>query len=250
MTTKTTKTTKTGKTKATKTGKAGARTTRSGSGKTRPVRARPAPTGRFPWLLTVTAVAIVLAALAAVAVALTSDDGAEATAFDEARATVDGTALVPLPDTGADPAVGQTAPVVEGRTRDGTTLRTPTEGQPTVVLFLAHWCPHCQREVPVVQGWIDAGEWPEGVDLVAVSTAVDPARPNHPPSAWLERERWSTPTIADADATAAAAYGLTGFPFWVAIDDQGVVVERRSGELSLDQLVALADAASGASHHS
>ena len=50
--------------------------------------------------------------------------------------------------------------------------------------------------------------------------------------------------MADSDDGAAAtAYGLTSFPYFVAVDGEGNVVARVSGELStaqLDQLVTLA----------
>jgi cytochrome c biogenesis protein CcmG/thiol:disulfide interchange protein DsbE len=200
---------------------------------------------RPPWLLRITVAAVVVAAVAAVTVTLlASDTSTTTTAFDTASASADGAALAPLSDTGDDAAVGQRAPHVEGQDRDGETVTAPTSGRPTILLFLAHWCPHCRREVPAVQEWVDAGEMPAGVDVVAVSTAVDPSRPNHPPSAWLDREHWTLPTMADADGTAAAAYGVSAFPFWVAVDAQGTVVERRSGELTLDQVEDLAATAS------
>jgi cytochrome c biogenesis protein CcmG, thiol:disulfide interchange protein DsbE len=212
-------------------GRTNRRTSRTGSGR----RDRPS------WLLRITVAAVAVAALAAVTVALLAGgDTTETAAFDRAGATVAGETLSPLPDAGDDPAVGQPAPLVEGQDRQGEAVEAPVAGRPTVLLFVAHWCPHCQREVPAVQDWINAGEMPSGVDVVAVSTALDPARPNYPPSAWLDREQWTLPTIADADGSAATAYGLSAFPFWVAVDAQGMVVDRRVGELTLDQLHDLA----------
>ncbi|HEX2047960.1 MAG TPA: TlpA disulfide reductase family protein [Acidimicrobiales bacterium] len=119
------------------------------------------------------------------------------------------------------------------------------DGKPKLVMFLAHWCPHCQAEVPVLVDWASAGQ-PQGVDLVAVSTAVDRARPDYPPSAWLEREGWTIPTVADdADGTAAAAFGLTGYPYFVAVTGDGKVAARASGEQTVSRLAALAAAARG-----
>ena len=191
--------------------------------------------------------ALAVAALVAVIVAMSGDDSsttdAEATAFDRAEATVDGTPLPVLPEAGDDPAVGRAAPVLQGQDLDGGQVTQPTSGRPTIILFLAHWCPHCQREVPLVQEWSDAGQLPEDVDLVAVATGITSSRPNYPPSAWLEREHWTAPTIADASGAAAEAYGLSAFPFWVAVDAQGTVVERRTGELSLAEIEELAAAA-------
>ena len=71
------------------------------------------------------------------------------------------------------------------------------DGRPKILLFLAHWCPHCQREVPIVQGWLDAGGLPQNVDLISIATSIDPARPNYPPEAWLTREGWEPTVLVD-----------------------------------------------------
>jgi redoxin len=99
--------------------------------------------------------------------------------------------------------------------------------------------------VPVVQKYVDDGRVPKGTGLVAVATAMDPSRPNYPPSEWLEREGWSSPVLADGNGEAGNAYGLPAFPYWVVVDARGRVVERQTGELTpreIDQLFAAAKA--------
>lgn len=166
---------------------------------------------------------------------------------DDTPATVTGTFLPPLTDAD-DPAVGAPMPTLSGTGLDGEPLTIPTTGRPTMIVFLAHWCPHCQAEVPVIQQWVDDGGLPDGVDLVAVSTAVDDRRPNHPPAAWLDREGWTSPVLSDGDDSAATAAGVSAFPFFVGVDAGGDVVGRASGELTTDQLSAIAaELAGGAS---
>ena len=70
---------------------------------------------------------------------------------------------------------------------------------------------------------------PEGVDLVSVATSIDPTRPNYPPDAWLQREGWTAPVIADTTNAVAEAYGLTAFPYWVFVGPDGKVVARAIG---------------------
>ena len=51
--------------------------------------------------------------------------------------------------------------------------------------------------------------------------------PNYPPSAWLEREDWPFPVMADSPTgTAAEAYGLTAYPVLRAGDADGKVAGR------------------------
>jgi thiol-disulfide isomerase/thioredoxin len=187
---------------------------------------------------------VVVAAFAALMVSLVRGDEAEATTFDTADATVEGNSLA-APGDRADPAVGQQAPVIEGRDLAGKQLTVPAVGKPTLLLFVAHWCPHCRREIPKVQDYVDSGQVPEGAELVAVATSMDPGRPNYPASEWLDREGWTSPALADAGKTAADAYGLPAFPYWVAVDAEGRVVQRATGELTdaqIDGMLAVATA--------
>ncbi|CAN5918305.1 hypothetical protein BH23ACT10_BH23ACT10_01960 [soil metagenome] len=143
---------------------------------------------------------------------------------------VSGDALQPF-STGLDSAVGTPAPTVTGTALDGESMKIePGDGTPKAIVFLAHWCPHCQREVPVVTDWANDGGVPEGVEVVSVATGIDRNRPNFPPQDWLERENWPLPTLIDGNNAVGRAYGLTTYPYWVLVDGEGSVVQRWSGE--------------------
>ena len=165
--------------------------------------------------------------------------------------TVTGEAL-PAFDSGStatDTAIGLPAPVVSGKGFTGTEITTDGAGTPTLLVFLAHWCPHCQREVPLLVQWEKDGKTPTGVDVIAVATGTDPANPNFPPSEWLAREEFPAlwPVIADsADKKAANAFGLSGYPYFVLVDAQGNVFKRLSGEIPMDELTAIIDQMIGA----
>lgn len=154
-------------------------------------------------------------------------------------ATVSGDALPPMTpgEQAQDAAVGRQAAELSGTSIAGEPMTiTPGDGTPKAIVFLAHWCPHCQREVPVVTDWVADGGQPEGVELVAVTTGIDRNRPNFPPSDWLEREEFPAATLVDGDNAAAQAYGLTNYPYWVLVNGEGVVVQRWSGETTPAQL--------------
>ena len=71
---------------------------------------------------------------------------------------------------------------------------------------------------------------------------VDPT--NYPPSAWISKEGWKQPTVADdKDFSIAKAFGVTSFPFFVVTKGDGTVTHRQAGELAVDELTAAAQKA-------
>ena len=154
--------------------------------------------------------------------------------------TITGAALPTYTGSGADAAVGKTIPSVAGENFDGKPVTISNDGKPKVILFAAHWCPHCQREIPLLSPDVRAHPLP-GVEMVTVSTAVDSTAPNYPPSAWFQRVNWPTPVMADdSKSSVAAAFGLPGYPYFVFVNARNQVVARASGEISLAQFHALA----------
>jgi hypothetical protein len=164
--------------------------------------------------------------------------------LDYGQVAVNGTNLTPMPDSGADPMVGTVIPSVTGQQFDGKQLTIAADGKPHIIMVVAHWCPHCQAEVPRIQGWLNASGMPADVELVTVATSNDPAKGNFPASDWLRREKWSVPTIVDDKQNqAGAALGVSGFPYFLVTDAQGKVVYRTSGEKTEAEWNALLAAA-------
>ena len=189
--------------------------------------------------------AMVAAALVALLVGCGSDSGASGDGTTTA-ATADGS----LPKFDAtvadDPAVGTTIPTVTGDTFDGDSVTIEADGKAKLLMFVAHWCPHCQREVPMLKAHLDDVPMPDDVQLLTVSTSVEPSADNYPPQEWLDRVGWEAPTLADDEAgTIAKAFGLSAFPYFVAVDADGKVVARASGELTAEQFDAVVAQAQG-----
>jgi thiol-disulfide isomerase/thioredoxin len=155
--------------------------------------------------------------------------------------TVEGDPLPVYAAGSQDVAIGLTAPSVSGADWAGNPVTIEPNGNAKIILFLAHWCPHCQNEVPVVQDWVDAGNLPEGVELISVVTATDRSRTNWPPQDWLEEEGWTSPSIMDDQiGTVAANFGMAGTPFYVVLDEENINLGRVSGEIGVEGLNALA----------
>lgn len=141
-----------------------------------------------------------------------------------------------------DLAVGVDAPIVTGTdmlTGEGLTSDT---GSPILLGFYAHWCPHCQSEVPEIVAWLDDNELPDGVDFLAISTFVDQARGNHPPDAWLRRERWPLAVLSDDRNEVAWMFGIQSVPFTMAVTADGKILGRVGGNIGPEGLVQLAQA--------
>lgn len=154
--------------------------------------------------------------------------------------------LSTLIDPLSDPAIGQPVPTIEGQDFDGSAVSIADDGRAKVILFLAHWCPVCQNEVPWVTDWLAQGSLPESVDFYTVATAIDRSRENWPPSEWLDREGWTPPVIVDDRVSSAAtAFGLPAYPYWVFVDSDGNLAGRMSGSLNPTDLGRVVDTLAG-----
>jgi thiol-disulfide isomerase/thioredoxin len=155
---------------------------------------------------------------------------------ETAPVTVEGAALPTFESSTDDPAIGEQAPTLSGRNFAGDEVEITDDGHPKAIFFVAHWCPHCQDEIPRLEEWRKTHELPGDVELYIVSTRVQEAPVNYPPSEWLIREDVDDiPTIADStDRAAYSAYGAGGLPYVVFVDADNRVVLRTGGELGDD----------------
>jgi cytochrome c biogenesis protein CcmG/thiol:disulfide interchange protein DsbE len=200
--------------------------------KARPRRTPPASRRSFPIMWVAIGVVVVLGI---VAIALSVGSGGdESSSGDDGQFGTPDVSGEPLPRyvTGAqDPAVGEIAPTVRGENFAG----EPTAiepGRPRMVVFLAHWCPHCNAEAPRLASFIADPGIPDSVDLTIVPTGSSPEAEFWPPSDWLDDVglgRIET-LVDDEEQTVASAFGLSGYPFIVMLDAEGRVVQRVSGE--------------------
>ena len=191
---------------------------------------------RRTWITPVVAGVILLVAVL-LALATTGSDpdptpGGESAVAGDPLPTFDRTAS-------SDLAVGQQVPSIIGFDFDGVMNNPTRNGRAKLFVFLAHWCTHCQRELPELVGWLNAGG-ADNVQVIAVVTLTDALRPNHPPRPWLEAAGWPGQIVVDNTANEIAqAYGLAETPFFVGTDAEDVVVARAAGELTPAELDAL-----------
>ena len=190
--------------------------------------------------------AIVLVIGLAVAIGVTLVDEPLDGNLPEGETTITGQGLPEFAGENDDNvARGLEAPIFSGPNENSEIVTLEKDGNAKVLLFLAHWCGFCQKEVPIMQEYIDVVGVPEGVEIIAVATSIDRSRDNYPPHDWLKNEGWSETQIYDIDRDIGTAYGVNSFPYWVFLDKDLKVVARRTGNLPQDQvgqlLIALAN---------
>jgi thiol-disulfide isomerase/thioredoxin len=164
------------------------------------------------------------------------------------KVTVAGETLDKLPDGAPDPAIGKKAPTLTGFDLRGRpiSISPGADGRATLVVFLAHWCPHCNAELPVLKEWRASGKVPANMRVIGVTTGSQKGQANWPPSKWLEANEWPFEVLADSEEQdAAQAYGVGGYPAMSFIDPSGIVVRRTSGEQGIDVVTEAANAAAG-----
>ena len=78
--------------------------------------------------------------------------------------------------------------------------------------------------------WLENNDLGDDVEFVSASVAVDPTRDNYPPADWFAREGFDGTVIVDnAQAQLFDIFGTQSFPFLVAVNASGEVVDRFSG---------------------
>lgn len=200
----------------------------------KPAQASSAPKRNFP---TTAVVFVAIAALLVVAIVMTGGEDSNPNAPEFGQPQLVGESLPFFNNPANDQARGQVAPEVIGTDFADTPVEIRHDGTPKAVVFLAHWCPHCQAEVPRVTDWLAETGGVPGVEIVSVATAMDSTRANFPASAWLADERWPASVIRDDDANSVLAnYGNGGFPYWVFLNGDGTVFARSAGELEITAL--------------
>ena len=149
----------------------------------------------------------------------------------------------PLPEFAGqndlDIVAGLPAPTFSAPNENSEIISLEKNGNAKALLFLAHWCGYCQKELPIVQNLINTVGVPNGVEIIAVATSIDRGRENYPPQKWLADEGWSETQLYDLDREIGNAYGLSAFPYWVFLDKDLNVVARRTGNLPADMVGAL-----------
>ena len=114
-------------------------------------------------------------------------------------------------------------------------------GRAVIVNFWNTWCVPCRREVPALETfWARHSNDPDLVFVGIVRDDTEGAVRD-----FVEERRWDWDIVFDPGERTALAFGTTGQPETFAIAPDGLVVGRRVGEASVDDLEQLLAMARG-----
>jgi cytochrome c biogenesis protein CcmG, thiol:disulfide interchange protein DsbE len=94
-------------------------------------------------------------------------------------------------------------------------LLATAHGRPALVTFWASWCGPCAGEAPALERFAHSAAGRGRLVAVDWNDGLSGAR------AFVDRYRWTFPTLRDAEGTVGEAYGLTGLPTTFVIDAHG-----------------------------
>jgi len=171
----------------------------------------------------------VVAVIAAVAVVISMLGGSGTKSSPPTEGvTVSGRARTTLiPAGGRVPSYA--APALAGGTVSWATYR----GSPAVIALWAPWCPHCQKELPILDRV--SKEFPN-LQLTSIATDVD-AQPGPTVGEYMSGHHLVFPVALDAkDGRIGQAFGLSGFPTVYYVKADGPVYKTTVGEVSEDEM--------------
>ena len=168
-------------------------------------------------------------------------------ALASAESTPAGSATAPVPARSGAPSasaarsdgpapfhVGESAPAfVVPRVGGGTIDLAALRGKPVWINFMATWCPSCQDELPLMNGF--AARY---ADKGLVVIAIDVREEEGTVAAFARRLNVSFPMGLDLDGRVSTRWGAIALPIHFWIDAEGIVRDGALGGIGPDVMAA------------
>jgi len=103
-------------------------------------------------------------------------------------------------------------------------------GKPVVLNFWATWCPPCIREMPDLQAFYD------GHKGEVIVIGVNLGEKNRTIQNFIKRINVTFPIVLDKDKEIEKSYNLIIRPTTYFIDEKGVIVDKKLGELKKGEI--------------
>jgi len=120
--------------------------------------------------------------------------------------------------------VGSTAPSFTAETVEGGRVSVGDGGTgPTMLVFFATWCPHCNNEAPIISDLEDQYE-----DLQVVMIGIDGEDDPEKVREFVERYDIAGPAVYQPSL--GSTYRVSGYPTTYVLDSNDEVVAAHTGE--------------------
>jgi peroxiredoxin len=114
-----------------------------------------------------------------------------------------------------------------------------SSGSPTVIFYMATWCPSC-KELTSELGTVHDNYTPRGVDVYSVT--VDRGETHDDLENWKTEHDQPWPHGIDEDAQLQQTFGVDSQSSVVVLDEEGYLVDRWGyGEATADEVSATLD---------
>ena len=99
------------------------------------------------------------------------------------------------------------------------------EGEATMLVFFATWCPHCQNEAPIISEMEEEYE-----DLRIIMAGIDNSQGDNPQAVRDFVDEYNISSPAVYEPSLGVEYQVPGYPAVYFIDGSGEIVAANSGE--------------------
>jgi thiol-disulfide isomerase/thioredoxin len=123
--------------------------------------------------------------------------------------------------------VGEKAPGFTAETVGGGSVSVEGDARATMLVFFATWCPHCQKEAPVMS---ELESQYDGLRMVMVG--IDGEDDPEKVQRFVEEYDIESPAVYEPGL--GSEYGVSGYPTTYVLDGDNRVVGAHSGEAPRD----------------
>lgn len=107
-------------------------------------------------------------------------------------------------------------------------------GNGVMLNFWATYCKPCEREMPDIQTMYERYH-NQGIDIISINLDSTELVVQN----FIEKYKLTFPVVRDKDFAVRELYGINPIPSSIFIDSNGVIVDKKNGELKADEIEKL-----------
>lgn len=110
------------------------------------------------------------------------------------------------------------------------------QGKKVFLNFFATWCPPCKAEMPDIEKLYQESK---NTDLIII--AINIGEDNNTVKSFINKSNYNFKVLLDADKKVAEDYNIDSIPTSFFIDKAGNIVDKRVGEMTIEDMKASVD---------